>query len=136
MGKFGLLASRLNDNTNQLRKFDEALRYFKQKHIEKGSQETLDQAQKLLSVLKPVTEILSGRLSKTIDLDDSNIVEVLQQRRTKDWQQYRDHVIMLTDKIKSGSFNIEKDDFDILNDVGDAIDAECANLFKRISGRI
>jgi len=135
MGDFGLLASRFNDNTNLLRRFDEALRYFKQSAIQMDSRETSNQSQKLLVVLKPVAQILSGRLSKTIEFDDQNVVEILHQRRTKDWQRYKDQVIHLTDKLISGDFEIAQGDFEILNDVADAIDTECANLFKRISGR-
>jgi hypothetical protein len=136
MGEFGLLASRLNDNTNLLRKFDEALRYFKKTKVEENSSETQHQAQKLLAVLKPVTVILDGQLSKSVDLDDRDIVELLQQRRLKDWQRYRNQIIRLTDKIESGNFEMTKGDYKMLDDVADAIDMQCANLFKRISGRI
>jgi len=135
MGEFGLLASRLNDNTNLLRKFDEALRYFKKTNAEKNPTEALGQAEKLLAVLKPVTIILNGHLSKSVELDDHNIVEMLQQRRLKDWQRYRNQIIHLTERITSRNFEMKKNDYQVLDDVADAIDMECANLFRRISGR-
>jgi len=136
MSNLGLFASRFHYSTNSLRQFDEALRYFKRPNVQRDSTETQSQIEKLLFVLKPIAEMLNGRLSETINFDERGIVEILQQRRAKDWQRYRELIIQLTAKFISGNTNITENDFKILNDVADAIDTECANLFRRMSGRV
>jgi hypothetical protein len=79
--------------------------------------------------------MLNRHLSETVDLDEKNIVETLQKRHIRNWQQYKEQIIQLNDKLTSGVTTITQNDFEILNDVADAIDTECANIFRRISGR-
>jgi hypothetical protein len=55
MSNSGLFAARFNNSTNSLRRFDEALRYFKRLKIQKDSPETRDQMQKLLFVLEQIS---------------------------------------------------------------------------------
>jgi len=136
MSDFGLFASRFHSNTNSLRHFDEALRYFKHAHVQKSSTETSSQVQKLLFVLKPIAEMLDGYLSKSVNLDEQNILKILQHRHTNDWQRYREQIMQLTHRLMTGDAKINASDFEILNDIADAIDTECANLFRRISGRL
>src|SRR3989442_1565469 len=126
MSDFGLFASRFRDSTNSLRLFDEALRYFKQSKSRSDSDQTPVQLGKLLSVLRPVTELLEGRLSDSRDFDEQNVIETLQLRHPQDWQRFRTQMVQLTVKLKSGQTSLGKDDFVILNDVADAIDTECA----------
>lgn len=135
MSDFGLLASRFNDNTNLLRNFDVALRYFKKLDIYEDSTQTSEHVEKLLYVLKPVSETLNGFLSKTMSFDEQKITAILKQRRIRDWLEFKEHLIRLTDSLSSGETRMNQDDFEVLNDVADAIDMECANLFRRISGR-
>jgi hypothetical protein len=135
MSDFGSLASRLNDNTNVLRKFDAAIRYFKDEKAARNSLQTSEHTERLLYVLKPVSETLNGILSKTISLDEQKIAVILKQRRLKDWQHYHERVNQLTSKLASRNTSLTRDDFEILNDIADAIDTECANLFRRMSGR-
>ncbi len=135
MSDFGLFASRFRDSANSLRLFDEALRYFKQSKTRSDSDQTPAQLGKLLSVLRPVTELLEGRLSDSRDFDEQNVVETLHRRHPQDWQRFRTQIVQLTLKLKSGQTGLGKDDFVILNDVADAIDTECASLFRRMSGR-
>jgi hypothetical protein len=135
MSDFGLFASRFRDSSNSLRLFDEALRYFKQSKAKSDSDQAPVQRGKLLSVLRPVTELLQGRLSDSRDFDEQNVVETLQRRHPQDWQRFRTQMVQLTVKLKSAQTSLGKDDFVILNDVADAIDTECASLFRRMSGR-
>ena len=135
MSDFGLLATRFNENTILLRRFDDALRFFKEENAQKDTIKTLKQKENLLEVLKPVSETLAGLLSRSTGLDEQKIVDILKRRQMKDWQRYRDRVTRLTDKLSSGNVSLTQDDFEVLNDVADAIDTECASLFRRISGR-
>lgn len=135
MTNCGLYAHRFHHTTNSLRRFDEALRYFKRTNVQEGSNETLEQTQKLLFALKPIAELLNGQLSETMNFDEHSVVEILWQRHARDWQRYKESIIQLTNELTSGNRILTNNDFEILNDVADAIDTECANLFRRMSGR-
>lgn len=135
MSDFGLLASRFNENTNLLRGFDEALRYFKESNIPRNPMQTSEQTEKLLYILRPVAEKLNGFLSKTMTFDEQTIVAILKQRRVKNWLRYQQQLIQITGNLSLGRTHLTKDDFEVLNDVADAMDTECANLFRRISGQ-
>jgi hypothetical protein len=135
MSDFGLLASRFSENTILLRKFDEALRYFKDKEKPRGKVGYLEQKENLLYVLRPVSETIEGMLSKSTVLDEQKIVDILKRRRITDWQRYKEQIVKLTSRISSEDVSLGQGDFELLNDVADAIDIECASLFRRISGR-
>jgi hypothetical protein len=135
MSDFGLFASRFRESTTSLKAFDEAVRYFRKVGVQADLPETQEQLRKLLVVLNPVVNSLKGKLSESMNFDELGVVEILRQRRVKDWQRYRQSVIQLTEKLGSGKPGISKVDLDILNDVGDAIDTECTSLFRRMSGR-
>jgi len=135
MSDFGLFASRFRESTTSLKSFDEAVRYFRKVGVQPGLPETQMQVRKLLLVLDPVANSLRGKLSDSMNFDELGVVEILRHRRTKDWQRYRQSVIQLAEKLGSGETGLGKADFDILNDVGDAIDTECTSLFRRMSGR-
>jgi hypothetical protein len=136
MSDLSTFISRFHDNTNLLKQFDEALRYFKHLSIQEDLEKTQKQLQKLLLILRPISEILKGRLSDTLRFDEQSVIEILQQRHIKDWQHYKEYIITLADKLSSGNTNLTENDYNILNDVADAIDTECANLFRRLSERL
>lgn len=136
MSDLSSFISRFHDNTNLLKQFDDALRYFKHLTRQEDPEKTKKQLQKLLLILKPIGELLNGRLSDTLRFDEQSIIEILQQRHPKDWQQYRGHVIALADKLNSGNTNFTENDYNVLNDIADAVDTECANLFRRLSERL
>ena len=135
MSDFGLLASRFSENTILLRKFDEALRYFKEKEKPERKVGTSEQKENLLYVLRPVSETIEGLLSKSTVLDEQKIVDILKRRRITQWQRYKEQIVKLTSKISSENVPLSQEDFELLNDVADAIDIECASIFRRISGR-
>jgi hypothetical protein len=95
----------------------------------------LEQKENLLYVLRPVSETIEGMLSKSTVLDEQKIVDILKRRRITDWQRYKEQIVNLTSRISSENVSLGQGDFELLNDVADAIDIECASLFRRISGR-
>lgn len=135
MSDFGLFASRFRDSTNSLRLFDEAIRHFKRSEQVSDSTETYAQLAKLLSVLRPVSELLEGRLSESRGFDEYNVVDTLRRRHAEDWHTFRTHVLRLTLRLESKEATVKDADLTILNDVADAIDKECASLFRRMSER-
>jgi hypothetical protein len=94
-----------------------------------------EEIEKLSSVLRPLSGLLNGNLSETIAVDEQAILEVLQRRHFNDWQEYQARIIDLTHRISVMDTNMTKVDFDVLDDIADAIDMQCARLFRRISGR-
>jgi hypothetical protein len=135
MSDFGLFASRFRESTSSLKSFDEAIRYFRKADTKKDTSDNRVQLQKLLLVLDPVATSLEGRLSESMNFDELSVVQILRQRRMRNWQRYSENVIRLADELRSGEVNLRKDDFEVLNDVADAVNTECSSLFRRMSGR-
>jgi hypothetical protein len=136
MSDIGSFVSRFDDSTNILRRFDEALRYFKEPTAQNTPNTERDQIEKLSLVMKPLNDLLTGNLSQTISIDEQGILEILQRRHLNDWQEYQAKITDLTRRISARDTRITKTDFDVLDDVADAIDTQCARLFRRISGRL
>jgi len=130
-----LFASRFREGTSSLKSFDEAIRYFRRADVNKNTADDQKQVQKLLLILTPVSTSLQGKLSESMNFDELNVVQILRQRRMRDWQRYRETVLKLTQRLSSGEVKLRKDDFEVLNDVADAVDTECSSLFRRMSGR-
>jgi hypothetical protein len=91
--------------------------------------------ERLLSVLGPISESISHQFSDSLILDDHGVIEILHQRHSSDWQAYRSHLLQLIRKISASETPGSKDEWDVLNDVADALDAQCTQLFRRMSGR-
>lgn len=72
---------------------------------------------------------------QSLSIDEHSIVEILQQRHSKDWQEFKTQIIRLTKKLELSEPRLTNENFDLLEDIADALDAECAELFKRMSGR-
>lgn len=135
MSDLSLFASRFREGTSSLKSFDEAIRYFRRADVNKNTADDQKQVQKLLLILTPVSTSLQGKLSESMNFDELNVVQILRQRRMRDWQRYRETVLKLTQRLSSGEVKLRKDDFEVLNDVADAVDTECSSLFRRMSGR-
>lgn len=134
MSDFGVLASRFRDGAKSLRRFDEALRYVKGHR--KGEAAEREQVQNLVEVMKPVAEILTGRLSANMAIDELGLVEILHQKHERDWQAYKEKVLDLYRKLAVYNSDASKEEIGILSDVADAMDRQCAYLFRRMSGRM
>jgi hypothetical protein len=134
MSDFGVLASRFRDGAKSLRRFDEGLRYVKGHR--KGEAAEREQVQNLVEVMKPVAEILTGRLSANMAIDELGLVEILHQKHERDWQAYKERVLDLYRKLAVYDSDVSKEEIGILGDVADAMDRQCAYLFRRMSGRM
>ena len=86
-------------------------------------------------VLAPIKESISNRISVSLKLDDDGVLEILHQRHVSDWQVYRGNLLKLIQKIESSQLPNSKEEWEMLNDVADALDAQCTHLFRRMSGR-
>jgi hypothetical protein len=134
LSDFGPIAARLNLTSTNLKRFNDAIERVRTRHFtqkEEGKQVVED----LLSVLGPLVNNLSGRFSDSISLDESAMSEILQQKHNRNWQQFRDDLGELNKKLRSYQTNLTPNEIATLEDVADAMEAECAQLFNRISGR-
>jgi hypothetical protein len=134
MSSFGVIVSRFRENTNSLRQFDEALMLLRLKS--RDNDKTIEiQLQKLLSILRPIAEVLSGNLPKDSDFDEQGVLDILQSTHTQNWLEYKTQLLRLVDKLSTRHIELDAKEFEALSDVANAIDTQCATLFKKISGR-
>lgn len=135
MTDFGVVVSKFRESTESLRRFDEALMFFKGRTTDNPQDREL-QREKLLSILRPISEILNGRLPQGMDFDEQGVLEILQSRHMEDWQGYKTRLLILVDKVSARNTDFQAEEFQALNDIADAVDMQCATLFKKISGRV
>ena len=89
----------------------------------------------MLRILDPIKQNLEGELSQSISIDEHSVTEILRQKHDRDWQQFKKSVLEITLKISEGKANFSVSEIEILDEIADAVDMECAQLFKKISGR-
>ena len=135
MGTLGIFASRFNVNTKSLEAFDEALRFLKKKEEIKKTPEVKEIIDKLLDVIEPILENIEGTLSESTAISERSVVDIIKERHDREWPTYRKKIKQLHAKLNSSKFKLSKNDFRLLNDIADALDAECGNLFRRMSER-
>jgi len=136
MGTLGIFATRFNMNTKSLEAFDEALRFLKEKENTKETPEIKANIDKLLEVVGPILQSIEGNLSESTAIDETSVVHIIKERHDRDWPSYRKKLQELYSKLSSGEFELVDTEFNILNDIADALDVECGNLFRRMSERI
>ena len=132
MSKLGVIALRFDNNSRSLKDFDEALRYFREKTDIIKDADTEKHINRMLTVLTPISDAIKNKLSRTEEISDQNIIKILKARHEKDWATYKSRLLKLEEKVNSDTFQLSKKDYDILNDVADAIDVECNDLFNRM----
>ncbi|MEM2161121.1 MAG: hypothetical protein QXN55_09230 [Candidatus Nitrosotenuis sp.] len=135
MSDLGVFTTKLFLNSNSLRQYNTSLRLLNKK-VETSSRINENEISGLLFVLKPIVKKLSGLNSSTIGLNERALVDSLNQRHLTDWQQYKDRLVNITANLESNVPHVSKEDLSALEDVADALDVECANLFRSISGQL
>jgi hypothetical protein len=135
MGDLGILVSKFSVNSKSLREFDEALRYLRSEKEVKRTPGTAEIIGKLLNVVNPIVEVIKGNFSDSTAISERKIVNILKNRHGKEWPRYRERIVELSCKLASDKFQLSNDDYQLLNDIADALDVECADLFRRMSGR-
>jgi hypothetical protein len=135
MGDLGILVSKFSVNSKSLKEFDEALRYLRGKKEIERTPDTAEIIDKLLNVVNPIAEVIKGNFSESTAISERKIVNILRNQHGKEWPSYRKRIIELSCKLASDKFQLSDDDYQLLNDIADALDAECADLFRRMSGR-
>lgn len=135
MGNLGAFASRFSVNTKSLEAFDEALRFLKEKEEITKTPEMKAMVDKLLNVIDPILESIKGNLSESTAISERRVIHIIKERHNREWPTYRKKIQQLHSKLNSSKFKLSESDLKLLNDIADALDAECANLFRRMSER-
>ena len=133
MTDFGMISNRLESTSAHLREFNESVRLLKIGVTDPNKLREL--SAKLLRVLDPLSKRIEGRLSRYAYLDDSSVLTTLMQKRSKSWSELKSRLLRITHDLQVERYYLSVEDFVALEDVADAIDAECSRLFKRMSGR-
>lgn len=128
-----MIAIKLNQNIKILREFNSSLRFFRNIKEYNRKNENIKHFNKLSVILDPVCYVIKGNLSKSTKINEDNIINILKNRFRSNWLNYKDNLIKLKRKIDSENFFLTEDDFTLLNDIGDAINVECINLFRRLN---
>lgn len=133
MGEMSVFASKFSTSSISLKEYDEVLRYLKKHKEIHTTPEIVTKIQKILRVIDPVSEVIRGKLSVSTEIDENSVVSIIKNKHEKEWFSYKEKIIKLNLKLQSEKFELSDQDIDILNDIGDALDAECGTLFKRLS---
>ena len=133
MGEMSIFASKFNKRSVSLREFDEVLKFLKQeKHVIKTT-ETEKRIEHILQITEPISDVIKGNLSNNTIIDEKRLVTNIKQRHEKEWYSYKEDILDLNSKLKESKFTLSEKDINILNDIADALDINCGNLFKRLS---
>jgi len=135
MGDLGIFASKFSVNSKSLKEFDEALRYLRGRDEITNTGKAGEMIDKLLNVINPISEAIKGKLSDSMAISEHRIIDILKNRHDKEWSFYKKRILELSSKLRANRFQLSHEDYELLNDVADALDAECANLFRRMSQR-
>lgn len=133
MGDLGIFASRFSINSKSLKEFDSALHYLRNSTMITQTPKEKELIDKLVSVVYPISEAIRGKLSDSTVINERSILEILKVRHDKEWPTYKEQILKLNSKLGSDQFQFSNDDLRLLNDIANAIDAECVNLFRRMS---
>jgi hypothetical protein len=90
---------------------------------------------KLLKVVSPISESVKGNLTESIAINERSVADIIKARHSGEWPRYRERIQELESKLKSNRLTLSQSDLQLLNNIADALDAECANLFRRMSER-
>jgi len=131
MSNLGIFASRFNNNSRSLREFDKAIALIKRNKDRKDV--SREELKKLLNVIKPIIEEIKNNMTTSTAISERNVTEILRSRNERIWPTYRQKLIELNTKLSSSDFLLEDTDLQILEDIADALDTECENLFRRLS---
>ena len=102
-----------------------------------GYVERPDEIQSILDVLAPLSLHLRGMTHYALGVDGEEMSEFLRRRHREGWQGARDNILSVASRLERGGGKIALSggDLSILDDVSDALDSECASLFRETRRR-
>ena len=102
-----------------------------------GCVERPDEAQSLLDILSPLSLHLRGMAYYALGVHGEEMSGFLRRRHRENWPSARDGMLSVTSRLEKGAGGValSAEDLSILDDVSDALDSECASLFREMRGR-
>lgn len=135
MSKLGVISSKFDLNSKSLKEFDESLLALKARRNHLESVELKNSVKKLLKVVKPISESVRNNLTASSEISENSIILILKERHEREWPEYQKNILKLGEKLGAKISDLTEKDFQILEDIADALDAECEYLFQRMSER-
>ncbi|UCH95554.1 MAG: hypothetical protein JSV88_01565 [Candidatus Aminicenantes bacterium] len=135
MSKLGLISSKFDINSRSLKEFDESLLALKEKKYQPESSELKDSINKILKIVKPISESVRNNLTTSAEISENSIILILKERHGRNWSEYQESILNLGEKFTTPapSLQLTEKDFQLLEDIADALDAECEFLFQRMN---
>lgn len=135
MSDMGAIGTSLHRATRLLGPYVSAMKAAKSRG---GSVERPDEAGGLLAVLSPLSRHLAGRDYFVLGIDGEGMSEFLRLRHRERWPSVRDGILSVESRLEGGAggrVRLSGEDLSILGDVSDALDNECASLFRYMRRR-
>lgn len=134
MSDLSLISHKFDVTTENLINFNKSL------DILKRQNNILDDpkyTKQILKILEPLSNILNGSSSNRLTIDVKSIIEILHQQHNDDWDSFIRQIKQLVQKLQNPS-EIKLNEYELchLDNVANALDAECAHLFRKISSRL
>lgn len=135
MSEIGIFATRLENSSTTLKNFDFSLRAIKNRRKINKDEEGLKITNDLLAVITPIAEGIQGNLSNSININERNIICILKELHSREWNLMKNEIVQINSSLKLNKFTISSSNLKILENIADALDIECANIFQRIKER-
>ena len=103
-----------------------------------GFVERPEEAGSLLAVLAPMGRHLRGETYFVMGINAEKMSGFLRLRHRENWPSAKDGILSVETRLKEGAggrVDLSGEDLSILGDVSDALDNECASLFKEMRRR-
>ena len=134
MSDFGVITLKFSITSERLLDFNHALDLMRD--LQKVTQQEIDNSRvKLLDILVSLDKVVDGGNSKFTYMNGYSIVEILKQKHGNNWNDFVTQIRTVIHKLNDNRPSLSIDDVTLLDDIADAIDAECALLFRRMSNR-
>jgi hypothetical protein len=131
--ELGALASRFDSNSRSLREFDEALRTVRRQRKMKRTPETERTLEGIKKVVFPVAQSIENKLPESTDINENRVIDIVRKRHSHDWPSFRSGILNLDRAIRNpGDLDMSDEDIEILNELANALDAECNSIFQKM----
>lgn len=134
MSDMGVIGTNLHRASKLLRAYSTATWAIRSRG---GSVEQQDEVRSILDVLAPLSLHLRGMDYYALGINGEEMSKFLRRRHREDWPSARDGILSVASRLEKGDNGValSKGDLSILDDVSDALDRQCASLFRETRRR-
>ena len=125
-----LITAKFLDCTEILKKIDSSIRNLRNMNYKELVE--LKVQENLIEIIQPIIDYLEGKLSDYTLFNEMIIVKTIELKHERDWTNHKKSINRLFEKIKGSLEKLDEEDFEILEEIADAIDSECARLYRRL----